>query len=96
MREDEKMLHIGVVSFISIFFVLTPILGVCYRVQNRNLNHVNAEIKTTKQNIAALETDFARLRSSELLRNSVFGVMPKAEMVTFNKTINVEDIPVIE
>ncbi|MCQ2575004.1 MAG: hypothetical protein MJ156_02790 [Alphaproteobacteria bacterium] len=96
MREDEKMLHIGVVSLITVFFVLTPILGVCYRVQNRNLNHINAEIKTTKQNIAALETEFTRLRSSEVLRNFVFSVVPKAEMVTFNKTIKIEDIPVIE
>ena len=80
MNEDEKMFQIGIWSLI-IMAVLTVILQVCYRTQNRVLNRVRADIVQTKQNIAIAETDFAAYVRPEILGSVVKLIIPKAEKI---------------
>ena len=92
MNEDEKMFQIGIWSLI-IMAVLTVILQVCYRTQNRVLNRVRADIIQTKQAIAVAETDFASYVRPEVLGNAVKIINSKAETVGFQKNISITDIP---
>ena len=92
MNEDEKMFQIGVWSLI-IVAVLTVILQVCYRTQNRVLNRVRADIVQTKQNIAVAETDFAAYVRPEILGSVVKLINPKAETVGFQKNISINELP---
>ena len=92
MNEDEKMFQIGVWSLI-IMAVLTVILQVCYRTQNRVLNRVRADIVQTKQNIAIAETDFAAYVRPEILGSVVKLINPKAETVGFQKNISINELP---
>ncbi|MBP5363818.1 MAG: hypothetical protein J6Y49_00505 [Alphaproteobacteria bacterium] len=92
MNEDEKMFQIGVWS-LMIMAVLTVILQVCYRTQNRVLNHVRADIIQTKQNIAVAETDFAAYVRPEILGSVVKLINPKAETVGFQKNISINELP---
>ena len=92
MNEDEKMFQIGVWSLI-IMAVLTVMLQVCYRTQNRVLNRVRADIIQTKQNIAVAETDFAAYVRPEILGNAVKLIYPKAETVGFQKNISINELP---
>ena len=92
MNEDEKMFQIGVWTLI-IVAVLTVILQVCYRTQNRVLNRVRADIIQTKQNIAVAETDFAAYVRPEILGSVVKLVNPKSETVSFQKNVSIGDLP---
>jgi len=92
MNEDEKMFQIGIWSLI-VMAVLTVILQVCYRTQNRVLNRVRADIIQTKQNIAVAETDFAAYLRPEILGNAVKLINPHAETVGFQKNISVNELP---
>lgn len=92
MNEDEKMFQIGVWSLI-IMAVLTVILQVCYRTQNRVLNRVRADIIQTKQNIAVAETDFAAYVRPEILGSVVKLINPKAETVGFQKNVSINELP---
>ena len=92
MNEDEKMFQIGVWALI-IMAVLTVILQVCYRTQNRVLNHVRADIVQTKQSIAVAETDFAGYVRPEILGSVVKLVNPKAETVGFQKNVSINELP---
>jgi hypothetical protein len=92
MNEDEKMFQIGIWSLI-IMAVLTVILQVCYRTQNRVLNRVRADIVQTKQNIAIAETDFAAYVRPEILGSVVKLINPKAETVGFQKNISINELP---
>ena len=92
MNEDEKMFQIGIWTLI-IVAVLTVILQVCYRSQNRVLNRVRADVIQTKQNIAVAETDFAAYVRPEILGSVVKLVNPKSETVGFQKNISINDLP---
>ena len=92
MNEDEKMFQIGIWSLI-IVAMLTVILQVCYRTQNRVLNRVRADIIQTKQNIAVAETDFAAYVRPEILGSVVKLINPKAETVGFQKNISINELP---
>lgn len=92
MNEDEKMFQIGVWTLIVVA-VLTVILQVCYRTQNRVLNRVRADIIQTKQNIAVAETDFAAYVRPEILGSVVKLVNPKSETVSFQKNVSIGDLP---
>ena len=92
MNEDEKMLHIGDWSCI-IVAVLTVMLQVCYRTQNRVLNRVRADIVQTKQKIAVAETDFAGYVRPEILGSVVKLINPKAETVGFQKSVSIDALP---
>ncbi len=92
MNEDEKMFQIGVWACI-IMAVTIVMLQVCYRTQNRVLNHVRADIGQTKQNIAVAETDFAAYVRPEILGSVVKLVNPKSETVGYQKNISINDLP---
>lgn len=92
MNEDEKMFHIGVWALITMA-VLTVLLQVCYRTQNRVLNRVRADIIQTKQAIAVAETDFASYVRPEVLGNAVKIINNRAETVGFQKNVFIGDIP---
>ena len=95
MRDDEKMLNIGVIMVFSIV-CLIAFLQVCYRVQENNLKSVRRSMENTKQEYDIAGTKFSALSSAGLLRASVSEINPKMETVSFSKTVNIDDIPMVE
>ncbi len=91
MRDDEKMLQIGIwaVGFVVMACV---VLQVAYRTQSRQINRVRKQIIETQQQIAVAEANFAAYVRPEILRNLVLSVTPKAEVVSFNKSVSVNDL----
>lgn len=95
MHDDEKMFNIGLFMLIGMI-VLIMFLQVCYRVQNENLKVVRNSLENVRHDYALAETKFSKLSSGDFLRSSVTGMNPKAETVSFSKTIHIDDIPVGE
>ena len=92
MSDDEKMLKIGLTAFFVVL-IMTMVLQVCYRTQYRQINLVRKQIVQTQQDIAAAEAQFASFVRPEILRNMVMSVTPKAEVVSFNKSVAISEIP---
>lgn len=92
MSEDEKMFHIGV-WLCAAAVVLTVVLQVCYRTQNRVLKRVRAGIATTSQQIAVYETQFAAFVRPEVLRDRVTLNNVRAETIGFHKNITIDELP---
>jgi len=95
MHDDEKMWNIGVTMVVFVV-CLIAFLQVCYRVQDNNLKSVRKEMENTKQEYDIAGTKFSALSSAGLLRASVAEINPKAETVSFSKTVRIEDIPMVE
>ena len=95
MRDDEKMFNIGMAMLFSIV-CLTAFLQVCYRVQENNLKSVRHSLENTKQEYDISGTRFSALSSAGLLRASVSEINPRMETVSFSKTVNINDIPMVE
>lgn len=91
MNEDEKMFHIGVWALIAAV-VMTVVLQVCYRTQNRVLNRVRADIVATNHQIAVDETKFAEYVLPGALRDRVTTNTPNAETIGFNKNITIGEL----
>lgn len=91
MNEDEKMFHIGVWALIAAA-VMTVVLQVCYRTQNRVLNRVRADILATERQIAIDETKFAEFVLPNTLRDRVTTNMPRAETIGFHKNVTVDEL----
>ena len=92
MNEDEKMFHIGVAMLI-IMGIVTVALQVCYRVQNDARKSVRRKIVQTEQEIAVASANFASYVRPEILRNLLSSVAPKAEVISFHKTVEIGDLP---
>lgn len=92
MNEDEKMFQIGLWSLGAVL-LLTIGLQVCYRTQNRSRDRVRAEIVQTQQEIAARQANFAAYVRPEILRNLVISVAPRAEVISFHKSVAIDDLP---
>jgi len=92
MSEDEKMFQIGVWS-LGVVILLTIVLQVCYRTQNRARDRVRAEIVRLQQETAIAQANFASYVRPEILRNLVTSIAPKAEVIGFNKTVAIDDLP---
>lgn len=92
MGEDEKMFQIGLWACILVS-VLAAVLQVCYRTQNRARNRVRAEIVKTQQEIAVGQANFASYVRPEILRNLVVSVYPKTEVISFHKSVAIDDLP---
>lgn len=92
MNEDEKMFQIGLWSIMGVL-MLTVALQVCYRTQNRALAHVRRDTVQTQQQIAAAKANFASYVRPEVLRNIVTGVFPNADVVGFQKTVTIDQLP---
>lgn len=91
MSDDEKMLRIGYWSIGTVFF-LTVLLGAMSRTQNREINHVRRNIVKTQQEIALAESQFASYVRPESLRNMVVTIEPKSEVVSFTKSVAIENL----
>lgn len=91
MNEDEKMFQWGVASAMSVL-MLTAALQVCYRVQNKTRNKVRAEIVQVQQETAVAAANFASFVRPEILRNVVISLYPKAEVISFNKSISIDEL----
>ena len=86
-----KMFQIGVWS-VGIVLMATVVLQVAFRTQNRQLNRVRREIVETQQQIAVAEANFASYVRPEILRNLVVSIAPRSEVVSFNKSIAINEI----
>ncbi|MBR5904317.1 MAG: hypothetical protein IKZ49_02160 [Alphaproteobacteria bacterium] len=95
MQDDEKLISMGVISIISVILI-TAFLQVCYREQNKNINSVRKELVNVRHQYEISETKFSALSSADLLRNSVLGTNQTAEVVSFSKTINIDNIPMVQ
>ncbi len=94
MRDDEKMFNIGFVMLMGVVLLIV-FLQVCYRVQNSNLESVRRNMDETRHEYSIADTRFSALKSADSLRGSVVGVNPKAETVSFSKTVHIDDIPMV-
>lgn len=92
MQDDEKMFNVGWVA-VAVVFCLTAFLQVCCREQNRSFRNVKSEIENTQHELEIAETKFSTLSASDSLRNSVVGINPKATVVSFSKTVHIDEIP---
>ena len=92
MNEDEQMFRIGSVMLV-LMIIVTVALQVCYRTQNTERKRVRAQIVQTQQDIAVAQANFASQVRPESLRNLVSGVVPRAEPISFNKSIDIQDLP---
>lgn len=95
MQDDVKMFNFGIIMSVGLMCLIV-FLQVCYREQNKNLRSVRANMENVQQEIAKEETKFSALSSGDLLRGSVVGINPKAETVSFSKTIHIDEIPMVE
>ncbi len=95
MRDDEKMFNIGATMLFCIV-CLVAFLQVCYRVQDNNLKSVRRDIENTKQEYDIAGTKFSALSSAASLRSSVIETNPHAEIVSFSKTVHIDNIPMVE
>ncbi len=95
MSEDEKMFQIGIWSLGAVI-LLTVGLQVCYRTQNRARDRVRAEIVRTQQEIASAQANFASYVRPEILRNLVTSIAPKSEVISFNKSVSIDQLPARE
>ncbi len=92
MSEDEKMFQIGLWS-LGIVLLMASALQVCYRTQNRARNRIRAEIVQTQQEYAANQANFAAYVRPEILRNLVVSIAPKSEVISFNKSVAIDQLP---
>ena len=95
MRDDEKMHNIGV-TMVCCVFALIAFLQVCCRVQDSNLRSVRKDMEDTLHAYDVAKTEFSSLSSAGTLRKSVLKVNPKAETVSFSKTLHIDKIPMVE
>ena len=94
MRDDEKMFNIGTIMLMAVVFLIV-FLQVCYRVQNSNLDAVRRSMDNTQHEYDIAKTKLSALSSADSLRGSVVGVNPKAEIVSFSKTVHIDNIPMV-
>ena len=92
MGESKKMLNIGFWA-VCLVFMLSAVLQVCYRTQNKVRNRVRSAIVQTQQDIASAQSDFSSYVRPEILRNMVISIYPKVEVVGYRKHISVYDLP---
>lgn len=95
MGESKKMLHIGFIA-VCLVFMLSAVLQVCYRTQNKVRNRVRSAIVQTQQDIAVAQADFASYVRPEILRNMVISIYPKTEIIGYQKNISIYDLPIKE
>jgi len=95
MRDDEKMFNLGMIMFVGVMCLIV-FLQVAYRRQNNDMKNVRSAMESVRQEYEVAETRFSALLAADSLRNSVVGVLPNAETVSFSKTIRIDDIPMAE
>ncbi|MEE1111536.1 MAG: hypothetical protein UIH99_04960, partial [Alphaproteobacteria bacterium] len=73
---------------------LSVVLQVSYRTQDRQLNRVRRDIVQIQQKVAMAEASFASYVRPEILRNMVVTIAPKSEVVSFQKSVEIDKLPV--
>lgn len=91
MSEDKKMFQIGSWS-LGVVVMLLLVFQVCFRTQLGQLNRVRRDIVKTQQDIAVAEANFASYVRPESLRNTVMMITPKAEVISFQKAIAIDNL----
>lgn len=91
MNEEEKMFQWGLAMAMGVL-MLTAVLQVCYRVQDKTRARTRAEIVKTQQEIAVAESNFASYVRPEILRNVVTSIYPNAAVVSFNKSVSIDEL----
>ena len=91
MREDELMFHWGIGLAVAAV-VLSAVMQVAYRTQDKARARTRAEIVRTQQDIAEEQTRFSALVRPEVLRSVVIEMYPKFQPLGFGKTISAGDI----
>ncbi len=91
MREDEKVFNIGIGAAIVVV-VLTAVLQVCYRTQDKARNRVRSNIVQIQKDLAESDALFSSLVRPEILRGLENSMYPNFVPIGFNKTISVTDI----
>lgn len=91
MSEDKKMFQIGSWTLGGVVMLLL-VFQVCFRTQQGQLNRVRRDIVKTQQDIAVAEANFASYVRPESLRNTVIMITPKAESISFQKAILIDDL----
>ena len=91
MNEDEKMFQISLWMVGSVL-LLTVGLQVCYRTQDRARARIRTETVRTQQEIAARQANFASYVRPEILRNLVVSVAPKSEVISFQKSVQIDQL----
>ena len=92
MNEDEKMFHIGIVMLV-VMSIVTVALQVCYRVQNDARRSVRQKMVQVQQDIAVAQANFSSYVRPEILRNLVTSTVPKAEVISFQKSVEIQNLP---
>ncbi len=95
MNEDERMFQWGIGLAMAVL-MLTAGLQVCYRVQDKTRARTRAEIVKTQQETAIAASNFAAYVRPEILRNAVTGLYPNAEVISFKKSISIDELPARE
>lgn len=95
MNEDEKMFHWGLALAMGVL-MLTAVLQVCYRVQDKTRARIKKEIVQTQQKTAVAAANFASYVRPEILRNLVVSLYPKSEVISFNKSVAIDELPARE
>lgn len=92
MNEDEKMFRISMVLFVLVMG-MTFVLQLAYRIQNKELARVRSKIVETQQEIAIAQANFSASTRLDVLRNLVKNISPKAEVISFHKSVEIADLP---
>ncbi len=90
-NEDDVMFNWGIGMAVAVA-MLTVILQVCFREQDKSRVRVRRDIVATQQEIARASAAFASYVRPEILRNAVMTVYPKSTSVGFNKTISINEL----
>ena len=94
MRDDTRLYRLGWIMLIIVGLLMAA-LSICYEDQRREINSVHTKLQNINKEIADTEHKFED-SVNKSVRSLVKEMHPKAENVSFKKTINIEDIPIIE
>ena len=95
MRDDEKMFSVSVAVLMGVVFMIV-FLQVCFRVQNNNLKSVRHDMENTQHDLDVYGTRLTGLLAADKLRSSVVETNHRAEVVSFSKTVHIDNIPMAE
>ncbi len=92
MNDDDKLFNIGWCSLI-VAAMLAAVLQVAYRVQRTEIDMVHKQIVDTQQMVAKEKTKFSSMLRFEILGNIIKEKSPKSEVINFNKSVEIENLP---
>jgi hypothetical protein len=91
MNEEEKMFQWGLGMAMGVL-MLTAVLQVCYRVQDKTRARTRADIVKVQQETAVAQANFASYVRPEILRSVVTSIYPNASVVSFNKSVAIDEL----